>query len=91
MPQRAIHGDWIELAGGPGAIVDRARSRFEAGDSSHAVHLLDVVLSQPKPDPAGLELAIEVHRKLESESVNFWLTEWLRKQIDLLEKRLGES
>ena len=80
VPQRAIHADLIELAGGQAALVDRARARFKAGDDEAALHLLDIVLSQPKVEPPALDLALEVHEKLEGESVNFWLTEWLRHQ-----------
>lgn len=80
VPQSAIHSDLIELVGGQAALVDRARARFNAGDAEAALHLLDIVLSQPKVEPPALELALEVHRKLEGQSVNFWLTEWLQNQ-----------
>jgi alkyl sulfatase BDS1-like metallo-beta-lactamase superfamily hydrolase len=91
VPRRAIDGDLIELAGGVGPVIDRARARFDAGDDAQALHLLDVVLSQSKVDPRAVELAIDVHRKLETESVNFWLTEWLQNQIGLLEAQKMES
>jgi alkyl sulfatase BDS1-like metallo-beta-lactamase superfamily hydrolase len=90
VPQRAIHGDLIDLAGGQDAIVDRARERFAVGDREEALHLLDILLSQERPSAAALELGIEIHRALEPESENFWLTAWLRNQSELLGKRLKE-
>ncbi|MBW2267606.1 MAG: MBL fold metallo-hydrolase [Deltaproteobacteria bacterium] len=87
VPPRAIHGDLVELVGGQSALVERARARFEAGEAIEALHLLDVVLTQPRVEPAALDLAIAVHRKLENESVNFWLTPWLQTQVEKLEQR----
>lgn len=91
VPQSSIHPDLIDLAGGTAAIVTRAREHFAAGDDLQAVHLLDIVLSQPKADGPALDLAIEVHRRLESESVNFWLSEWLKAQIERYEERRREA
>lgn len=88
IPPRAIHGDLIELAGGPESIVDRARVRFSGGEREAALHLLDIVLSQAEATRSALELSIEIHQALEKESDNFWLTAWLRHQIELLGKRL---
>jgi len=90
VPQRAIHADLIELAGGQDAIVDRARERFAVGDREEALHLLDILFSHERPSAAALELGIEIHRALELESENFWLTAWLRNQSEGLGKRLKE-
>ena len=68
VPRRAVDADLVELAGGPEAVVQRAASRFEAGDDVEALHLLDVVLSQPKPGRPALDLAIRIHEKLLAES-----------------------
>ncbi len=87
VPSREIHGDLIELAGGSDAIVERARMRFEAGEPEAALHLLDILLSRSEPPAGAIDLAIGIHRSLESESANFWLTAWLRHQIDRLEAR----
>jgi alkyl sulfatase BDS1-like metallo-beta-lactamase superfamily hydrolase len=88
VPQRSIHGDLIDLAGGPDAIVGRAREKFAEGEREEALHLLDIVLSQQEATPSALELAIEIHQALEPESDNFWLTAWLRNQSERLRKRL---
>ncbi|MCA9503684.1 MAG: MBL fold metallo-hydrolase [Myxococcales bacterium] len=89
VPPRSIHADLIELAGGEAAIVARAREKLGAGRREEALHLLDVLLSQSSPSREALELAITVHRALEPESRNFWLTNWLGNQIDLLSARLS--
>ncbi len=89
VPQRAVHADLIELAGGPVALVERAKARFEASEPLEALHLLDVVLSQEETHRAALELAIEIHRRLASESVNFWLSAWLEREIEKLSERLA--
>ena len=88
VPQRAIHGDLIELAGGQDAIVARAQERFDAGDREEALHLLDILLSQETPSAAAMSLAIAIHEALEPESENFWLSAWLRNQSDVLGERL---
>jgi len=87
VPRRAVHRDLIELAGGPEALVERARKRFAAGDAPEALHLLDVVLSEDDAPSAAVDLAIEVHEALERESENFWLGEWLAEQVRRLETR----
>jgi alkyl sulfatase BDS1-like metallo-beta-lactamase superfamily hydrolase len=87
LPQRAIHADLIELAGGPLKIVERARERLAEKEPEAALHLLDILLSQPEPPDSALAVAVEAHQLLASRSVNFWLTAWLRNQIE----RLGEQ
>ncbi len=89
VPARAVHADLVDLAGGAERVVERARVRFEGGAPVEALHLLDVVLSQPEAPTAALDLAIEIHRALERESVNFWLSAWLRRQVELLAERRG--
>ena len=91
VPQRAIHADLIELAGGPEALVDRARRHFERGERERALHLLDILLSQESAPSAALALAIEVHQALEAESENFWLSAWLRHQGERLGERLDAA
>lgn len=91
VPARAVHGDLIELAGGPDAIVDRARKKLASGEREAGLHLLDILLSQERAPRNALELAIEIHQSLEAESDNFWLTAWLRNQAELLGARLENS
>lgn len=81
VPRNAVHGDLVELAGGADAIAERAATRLEAGEPVEAIHLAEVALSADATNVAALEVMIAAHEKLESESENFWLTQWLRKQL----------
>jgi alkyl sulfatase BDS1-like metallo-beta-lactamase superfamily hydrolase len=89
--RRAIHADLVELAGGADAIVARARAKLAEGRHEQALHLLDIVLSEPAPPAAAFEVAIAVHRALARESVNFWLSAWLKEQIERLEARAKQA
>lgn len=88
VPRRAINSDLIELAGGSQALVDRASQKLANGQREEALHLLDIVLEQDANDAAAINVAIAVHESLLAESVNFWLSSWLKNQIDLLKQRL---
>lgn len=87
VPQRAIYADLLELAGGAGALVERASEKLSAGEREQAIHLLDIVLSQPQADAAALGVAIKAHESLLAESENFWLSSWLGNQVQLLKQR----
>jgi len=91
VPQRAVHADLIELAGGEDAIIDRARTKLTDGKREEALHLLDIVTSQEAPSARALQLAIDVHQSLEPESENFWLTNWLQNQIDVLGEQMKNA
>ena len=81
VPAKAAHHDLVELAGGPDPIAARAAKRLDAGEPVEAIHLAEVALSAAPAHTAALEVMIAAHEKLESESENFWLTQWLRKQL----------
>ena len=81
VPEKAVHQDLVELAGGADAIAERAAKRLEAGEPVEAIHLAEVALSGAPTNVAALEVMIAAHVKLETESENFWLTQWLRKQL----------
>ncbi|MBW2385725.1 MAG: MBL fold metallo-hydrolase [Deltaproteobacteria bacterium] len=98
IPAEAIHGDLVELAGGPDAITARARQRLESGEPVEAIHLAEVVLSAAPFDRGALQVSIEAHARLDAESVNFWLSSWLREQgrslgerLELAEKKRSEE
>lgn len=81
VPPAAVRADLVDLAGGPDSVATRAAARLEDGEPVEAIHLAEVVLSvKPNHIPA-LEVMLAAHEKLESESENFWLTQWLRKQM----------
>ncbi|MEH6570793.1 MAG: alkyl sulfatase dimerization domain-containing protein [Halioglobus sp.] len=85
VPQQSVHADLITLAGGCDAIVERAASRYSAGDCEEALHLLDIVRSQQPAHPGAALLSLQVHRALRSGSDNFWLNAWLDNQSRELE------
>ena len=87
VPSRSIHADLIDLAGGPEALAEQARKRFERGDKLEALHLLDIVLSEEPNQPLALSVSIDVHKALLEETGNFWLENWLGHQIKEMEKK----
>lgn len=87
-PASSVHGDLVELAGGPDAIVARARARLDAGEPVEAIHLVEVVLGATPLHRAAMELARDAHVALDAESTNFWLSSWLRRQVAAFDERL---
>jgi len=81
VPQRAVHADLAELAGGADALVERARSKLERREPEQAIHLLDIVLSQAPRHAGARDLAARVHERLLADSDNFWLSSWLEHRI----------
>ena len=61
---------------------------WKAGEAVEAIQLLEIVLSQDPLQPDALQACVEAHEKLDGESVNFWLSSWLRKQIADMQKNL---
>ena len=84
----ATHADLVELAGGVEAIAARARERLEEGAAVEAIQLAEVALTAEPANLAALEVMIGAHEALEEKSENFWLTQWLRKQLDDLRSSL---
>jgi alkyl sulfatase BDS1-like metallo-beta-lactamase superfamily hydrolase len=89
VPRSAIDRDLIDLAGGSGALVDRAKQMIGEGRLEQAIHLLDIVMTEDQEDPEAVATSIEAHEGLLATSVNFWLSCWLRHQIDELRVRSG--
>jgi alkyl sulfatase BDS1-like metallo-beta-lactamase superfamily hydrolase len=83
-PQSAVHADVLELAGGADALVGLARQKLAEEKPLEAIHLLDIVLSQCPQDAGAISAAIEAHEQLLGDSVNFWLSSWLRHRIKAL-------
>ena len=84
-PRSVIHGDLVELAGGPQAIVQRAQEKLDALQLLEAIHLLDILLPDQRQMPEAVSAAIEAHEGLLEDSENFWLSSWLKNQIKLLQ------
>ncbi|MEH6583792.1 MAG: alkyl sulfatase dimerization domain-containing protein [Halioglobus sp.] len=84
VPQTAVHGDLLELAGGADALVKRAAENFAGGEREQALHLLDIVRSQQPAHPEAAALSLKVHQSLSVDSENFWLSSWLENQKKVL-------
>ncbi|KPK15224.1 MAG: MBL fold metallo-hydrolase [Myxococcales bacterium SG8_38] len=91
VPPSQVHGDLVELAGGADAVAHRAQARVAAHEPLEAIYLAEIALTASPHNEAALEAMIEAHRQLESESRNFWLTQWLRKQLRDLQSKLDAA
>ncbi|MCZ6785213.1 MAG: MBL fold metallo-hydrolase [Proteobacteria bacterium] len=90
VPASSVHGDLVELAGGPDAVAKRAREKLDAGAPLEAIHLAEVALGAVPGHRGSLGASIDAHEQLLAESENFWETSWLRKQVGEL-RSLVES
>lgn len=81
LPPSSVHADLVELAGGPDAVAERAGDKLAAGAAVEAIYLAETALTADSKNVAALEIIVAAHEQLESESENFWLTQWLRKQL----------
>ena len=90
-PPESVHPDLVELAGGPEALAKRAREKLGAGAPVDAIHLAEVALTAAPEHRAALEASLAAHEALDSQSVNFWESSWLRRQIAELRGALGDA
>jgi alkyl sulfatase BDS1-like metallo-beta-lactamase superfamily hydrolase len=86
VPPSTVHGDLVELAGGAGALLERAGDKHAQGKHEEALHLLDIIRNAGADTPESRQLGAQVHRALLAESDNFWLSSWLKNQVRLLEQ-----
>jgi len=86
-PAATIHGDLAELAGAD-SLAERAADRLDAGQPLQAIHLIEIALAGDPCHARSLEIGIAAHQRLDEDSENFWLSSWLRYQIERLRKRL---
>jgi alkyl sulfatase BDS1-like metallo-beta-lactamase superfamily hydrolase len=84
VPQSSVASDLVELAGGSGAIVQRAREKFSAGQLEDALHLLDTVRDAGADTQESRALGADIHQALLEKSDNFWLSAWLQNQLKQL-------
>ncbi len=87
----AVHSDLVELAGGPEAVARRAGEHLEAGQPVEAILLAEIALDAAPDNPEALEASLAAHARLETQSVNFWETSWLRRQQLELRARLEKA
>ena len=85
VPAGSVAGDLVELAGGIEPLLLRAEAKLAAGEAEQALHLLDIALQADSTHEAARALSAATHRALLRDSGNFWLSAWLRHQIQRLE------
>jgi alkyl sulfatase BDS1-like metallo-beta-lactamase superfamily hydrolase len=73
----------VELAGGPGPLVTRARDALAAGDALVAVRLCEMGLAVEPSHLDALETYRAAHERLLAADArgNFWLTRWLEGEV----------
>jgi alkyl sulfatase BDS1-like metallo-beta-lactamase superfamily hydrolase len=86
-PVREVYADLVELAGGAGPLAERARARLEAGEPVEAIHLAEVALAAEPAHHGALGASLAAHEQLASQSGNFWLSSWLKREIGKLRER----
>jgi alkyl sulfatase BDS1-like metallo-beta-lactamase superfamily hydrolase len=89
VPPTAVHADLVEMAGGPDVLAGRANQKLAAGEAVQAIQLAEIVLTTEPLHRGALEASLAAHEALDLESVNFWLSSWLRKQTGHLRELLG--
>lgn len=90
VPRSSIDTDLAELAGGAGALVDRAKAKLAIGRPLEAMHLLDIALGSDPRHGAALTVKKDVLEKLlrDSGGSNLSETMWLKSEIAELEAAL---
>ncbi len=88
VPASSVSGDWVELAGGADLVARRADEKLSSGEPLQAIHLAEAALHASPRNIAAFAVMIRAHEQLERESENFWLTQWLRKQLAALRASL---
>jgi alkyl sulfatase BDS1-like metallo-beta-lactamase superfamily hydrolase len=84
VPPTAVASD-VVAAAGAAVLLDAARRHLDAHRPVHALHLVDLVLAAEPESAEARSTAAAATRALLEQSVNFWETAWLRRQLDLLE------
>lgn len=83
-----VSADLVELCG-PEAMLERVRDKIRAADYEAALHLIDVLHEASAASDESRALSIEVHRALLEQSDNFWLSAWLKNQIQILQAAMN--
>lgn len=88
VPPSTVHVDLVELAGGAEEVAARASQKLQGGAPVEAIYLAEMALTADAENVSALEVMIAAHERLELESENFWLTQWLRKELGALRATL---
>jgi alkyl sulfatase BDS1-like metallo-beta-lactamase superfamily hydrolase len=88
VPRSAVSADLVELAGGAGALAERARA-LAASEPVRALHLLDVALEAQPGHSGALETRLVILRQLYAASGNSNERGWLASAIAAAERELA--
>jgi alkyl sulfatase BDS1-like metallo-beta-lactamase superfamily hydrolase len=93
VPPQAVSADWIELAGGAAAVLERAHARLAAGQPLEALHLIEAVERVEPGDRKALGLKCAATEAILERAgrENFSEVRWLESQITDLKTQLGEA
>jgi len=93
VPQRAIAVDLVGLAGGAGALAQRAAEHLAAGRALEALHLTDIALTAEPAHAGALRVEIAAHERLleASGSQNLSETRWLESRIAAASRALDKN
>jgi alkyl sulfatase BDS1-like metallo-beta-lactamase superfamily hydrolase len=87
VPASSIHKDIVELAGGPSAIIDRAKT-LATDHPVKALHLLDIVLNTDPSQVEARKVRIQCYQRLLEKAVNVIEQGWLRDGIQTEERAI---
>jgi len=91
VPRSSIDADLVELAGGAGALADRARKKLSEGRPLEAIHLLDIALGADASHAGALAVKKDALEVLLNEcgGANLSETMWLKSEIAAVEAALA--
>jgi glyoxylase-like metal-dependent hydrolase (beta-lactamase superfamily II) len=83
LPRDPVYAEVVEMAGGPGALAERARRRLDEGQSLEALHLTEIALAAAPGDEEVRLVHGQVLERLLEESgrSNHFETFWLEHRI----------
>lgn len=86
VPPSAVSADLVELAGGPGRVLERAHRYLAEGKALHALHLAEAVSAASPSDVDALRVELEAteHLLKHSGRENFSEVRWLEGEIRAL-------
>jgi alkyl sulfatase BDS1-like metallo-beta-lactamase superfamily hydrolase len=83
VPRSSVDADLAELAGGAGALAERARKKLQLGRPLEALHLLDIALGADAAHAMALAVKKDALEALlrEAGGANLSETMWLKSEI----------
>lgn len=90
VPRSSVSTDLLELCGAD-ALLQKVRDKIAQSLYEDALHLIDVIHEAAAESDESRALSIEVHEALLQQSENFWLSAWLKHQIQTMQAQQHES